>query len=57
MKKEITTEAVDTLMANRENLLKSAINRPLKSLSDISKLRLGFPSKFIRKRVDYSGRL
>jgi DNA-directed RNA polymerase subunit beta' len=48
-------EAVDTLIDNgkRGKIALSANNRPLKS--DIIKEAWSFPSKFIRKRVDYSG--
>jgi DNA-directed RNA polymerase subunit beta' len=56
--KRLLQEAVDTLIDNgkRGKIALSANNRPLKSLSDIIKGAWSFPSKFIRKRVDYSGR-
>ena len=57
--KRLLQEAVDTLIDNgkRGKIALSAINRPLKSLSDIIKGKHGrFRQNLLGKRVDYSGR-
>ena len=57
--KRMLQEAIDTLIDNgrRGKIALSAINRPLKSLSDIIKGKHGrFRQNLLGKRVDYSGR-
>ena len=57
--KRMLQEAVDALLDNsrRVNAVKADTNRPLKSLSDILKGKLGsFRQNLLGKRVDYSGR-
>ena len=57
--KHMLQEAVDALFDNgrRSKILKTATNRPLKSLSDMIKGKEGrFRQNLLGKRVDYSGR-
>ncbi len=57
--KRMLQEAVDSLLDNtrRANAVKTAGNRPLKSLSDMLKGKQGrFRQNLLGKRVDYSGR-